>query len=186
MSNAQTGDFGGQETSFPALQTLGEALESLARADANKERVSPALPGQNLSDPSGILVPVVVPREREAEAETAAASPRRRIGVRGIEEEDGRTPSLSEGRDRPHRGMEDRELDVAAPESGLAKDAADDRVIEDRQHEVLHLDSQNRRRLVGGDGGVEVLLSVKLVEVEAPRVAPLVSLGALNGSHERV
>lgn len=75
--------------------------------------------------------------------------------------------------------MKKRELDVVASETGFAEDTTHDRVVENRENEVLEFDFQQRRRLM-------LLLLHHLHKVEAIRVAPLVCLGALYGGHEGV
>ena len=79
--------------------------------------------------------------------------------------------------------LEKCELDVGAPKTRFTKDPTHDRVVEDRQNEVLELDLQKRRRSLIE---LRVLVIVDLHKVEGVRVAALVGLGALDGSHEGV
>lgn len=75
------------------------------------------------------------------------------------------------------QGADDGQLYLGAPETRLPEDPADDRVVEDREHQVLELD------LDGVHGG---LVGELVVEVEVLGLAALVGLGPLNGGHERV
>ena len=79
---------------------------------------------------------------------------------------------------RGRRGVEEGEFDVVASETGFGEDATHDRVVEDRENEVFEFDFEQRRRLS--------LMLHHLHKVEAVRVATLVGLGALDGSHQGV